>query len=308
MKLFSLVVMTVLFVGCDGNVLAPTTSIYKPTTQITPPVSTPIKPPTVTPPVSTPVTVVTPPVSVPVVTTPTTPVVSAPVSAPVVTVTPPASTPVTVVTPPVSPTPTVSQTPVVSAPVVVPVTKADLIPFYNSFMDVAVRTGYPLQHPTSLSMDFVDAYEAGSAKIGQCSVIRYPDGTVVSSVTFLKSFYESANETTRKSLIYHELAHCILYRSHTTETMDVSGYQMPKSLMFPNMINNTYNSVFGPNFMKNNFTYFETELFNPSYVFVPVSGASPNSNSKSSKVQVFETNENNNCEDHQHSEPIFENL
>lgn len=176
---------------------------------------------------------------------------------------------------------------------------AELAPYYNQFMAIAAQNNYPVNHPSFLSITFVSGYnEAG--KVGQCHLSRYSDGTVVAAVTFVRGFWNYLNETEKKSLTYHEFAHCILYRGHTTESIEINGFYMPKSLMYPTMINGTYNSIFGAEFMTRNFTYFENELFNPAYAFNPVRKVEENTKT----VEVFSTNQSEACDDHVHTEEL----
>jgi hypothetical protein len=63
-----------------------------------------------------------------------------------------------------------------------------------------------------------------AAEMGECDIA---DGTPP-TITIDQNYWASADENTRKTLIYHELGHCVLHRLHRT-SITTGGY--PISLM-----------------------------------------------------------------------------
>ncbi len=46
-------------------------------------------------------------------------------------------------------------------------------------------------------------------------------------------YWDHASEPSREGLMFHELAHCLLDREHTTRLVNIGGRVVPESLMHP---------------------------------------------------------------------------
>lgn len=69
----------------------------------------------------------------------------------------------------------------------------------------------------------------------------YPDGTT--EVIIRESWWNSASQALKESLLFHELGHCALGRDHTNETIDVNGVSWKASMMNSVIVNSgQYNS------------------------------------------------------------------
>jgi len=83
------------------------------------------------------------------------------------------------------------------------------------------------------SITFIDAYEEGSNAVGRCNEWEYSDGRLYKrEMTILKSYWETASDFTKRSLIYHELGHCALGLGHTPEN--------EKQIMNPYVLGDLY--------------------------------------------------------------------
>lgn len=60
---------------------------------------------------------------------------------------------------------------------------------------------------------------------------KYQDGT--KEVIIKKSWWDSANLVSRRVMIFHELGHCRLGRTHDSSTVEVNGKKVKTSIMHP---------------------------------------------------------------------------
>jgi hypothetical protein len=93
----------------------------------------------------------------------------------------------------------------------------------EKFKVEAAQSGVSL-NITDLNIIFVDQISEGSSGVvsGKCL-----DGTI----EIVRDYWNAASESRREALLYHELGHCVLGRSHTGGWSDeIDG---PKSVMVP---------------------------------------------------------------------------
>lgn len=69
-------------------------------------------------------------------------------------------------------------------------------------------------------------------------------------------FSEGISDDARRIVIYHEFAHCALKRYHINEYMNLNGVRAPASIM-----NGELTDI---GVIKNNFSYYINELFDPT--------------------------------------------
>ena len=95
--------------------------------------------------------------------------------------------------------------------------------------------GADLSYSRSLPMNFVNLgyhYDSGGI-VGYC--ITYPGGD--KEIQIDPNFWEFSNDAEKEELVFHELGHCILLRTHKT-TLNSNGY--PVSIMSPDLIDGSY--------------------------------------------------------------------
>lgn len=64
---------------------------------------------------------------------------------------------------------------------------------------------------------------------GAC--LKYADGT--KEVMIKKSWWDNANSVSRRIMVFHELGHCRLGRTHDDSTVEVDGQEFKTSIMHP---------------------------------------------------------------------------
>lgn len=82
--------------------------------------------------------------------------------------------------------------------------------YQNEFLDLAASYNYPILQKPVYSVK-KDLRGNGWSILGQCLVYDDANLIVVDS-----SFWASASDFNRRSLVYHELGHCLLGRAHRT--------------------------------------------------------------------------------------------
>ena len=101
-----------------------------------------------------------------------------------------------------------------------------------------------------------------SSTVGRCTI--WSSG--YRQIRIDPDYWHSASEEKRIGLIFHELGHCVLNRTHTSKTfyysgLSINGY-VPASLMHPD---NFYSAFFSE--LE---SYYFYELFNPAASAPPV--------------------------------------
>jgi hypothetical protein len=87
---------------------------------------------------------------------------------------------------------------------------ADIETFVSEFRDHAKKLNYPLEN-YEIFTKFADLKSKSTHILGQCQI--YTDDRLV---LVDESFWQSASADDKRTLIYHELGHCYLNRSHRT--------------------------------------------------------------------------------------------
>jgi hypothetical protein len=93
-----------------------------------------------------------------------------------------------------------------------------------------------------------------SGVLGQCTVYRNSSNAIVERrVTIDIPYWNTLSKADREELMYHELAHCILLRGHTSTSARISG--VPDSMM------HMYHM--GPTLYNAYYAWYLNELFDP---------------------------------------------
>lgn len=93
--------------------------------------------------------------------------------------------------------------------------------YVTEFEALSQQSGNPIQ-VTDLMIQF-GSLDSSSAERGECVV-----GEGTPTITIDEDYWNSSDENTRKTLIFHELGHCVLHREHLT---GISSGGYPLSLM-----------------------------------------------------------------------------
>lgn len=107
---------------------------------------------------------------------------------------------------------------VLSACGVTPYHDPELLPYLEKF-----------RSEMNLKSDYVSLYfgELEKPTIGRCRLGIFPN----SYITIDKNFWETASESGKEQLMYHELGHCVLMLGHDDELIEYQGFQIPASIM-----------------------------------------------------------------------------
>jgi hypothetical protein len=139
---------------------------------------------------------------------------------------------------------------------------AEVAQFVQKFVDDARLQGVdvtPDMGNPKLVIQFASLSAYGSTTIGLCE-----SGGNLRRVTFSPTFWNSVDDTQKELLSHHELGHCVLGRAHRTDLL-TNG--LPASIMYP--------VIFSDATYKNNYSYYQEELFTQSEV-APASATDPN--------------------------------
>lgn len=87
----------------------------------------------------------------------------------------------------------------------------------------------------------------------------YPDGTT--EVIIREAWWNSASQSLKESLLFHELGHCVLNRDHDNETHEANSYTYKASLMNSVIVNSNQYNQFKAGYLTELFTLNKTPLF-----------------------------------------------
>ncbi|MBK26732.1 MAG: hypothetical protein CME70_22215 [Halobacteriovorax sp.] len=87
----------------------------------------------------------------------------------------------------------------------------------------------------------------------------YPDGRT--EVIIRESWWNSASQALRESLLFHELGHCVLGRDHDNETVEVNGASRKSSMMNAVIVNSNQYSQFRAGYLTELFTQTKQTLY-----------------------------------------------
>ena len=99
---------------------------------------------------------------------------------------------------------------------------AELAPLWQEFGERVAYAG-------AVQGRFVD--ELPGDAVGLCYTRRLVDQTLVAEVSILRSAWDNYGPGLRKTLVFHELGHCVLGLEHD-EAVSEAG---PESIMFPSV-------------------------------------------------------------------------
>ena len=94
---------------------------------------------------------------------------------------------------------------------------SDLTPYFESFVEEAAKRGINLEPMRDLVSGYIEEIEDGSVS-GQC---RH-DANAPDKVIIDRTFWRTAGNSRKEFLVFHELGHCMLGRSHL-DTRDRNG-------------------------------------------------------------------------------------
>ncbi len=101
---------------------------------------------------------------------------------------------------------------------------------------------------SDMQVVMVDSFSVANV-IGSCN-------TGTKKISFLKSYWESANEAQKKLVVYHELAHCYLNRDHDSNTLN----GLALSIMYPSAISASSFLTFESQYIEELFTGDSSDL------------------------------------------------
>lgn len=87
----------------------------------------------------------------------------------------------------------------------------------------------------------------------------YPDGTT--EVIIRESWWNSASQPLRESLLFHELGHCVLNRDHDNETHEANNFNYKASLMNSVIVNSSQYNNHRAGYLTELFTLNKQPLF-----------------------------------------------
>lgn len=131
--------------------------------------------------------------------------------------------------------------------------------FSNRFLSLAASKGYSLTM-SNLTIQY-DASLSGSNILGSCAIYSTPTRKVISiNQTYWEQWANQGRSSEMEQLMFHELSHCLLNRTHKDTTMTSSD----NSTSVPTSIMNSYH--ISRTLYEGNYTYYINELFNINYV------------------------------------------
>lgn len=138
----------------------------------------------------------------------------------------------------------------------------ELMPYYQSFVYEGKIRGQD-QSTNDLILEFGDAKSRDNEVLAYCGIDLSSTHIWFERVEYFtpkivvdKESFDSLSEIERRTLIFHEMGHCILKRNHNKE---LNEYQYVKSIMYPYLITD----ILGI-FYDNVESYYIDELFNPN--------------------------------------------
>ena len=144
-----------------------------------------------------------------------------------------------------------------------------LAPYYEAFVVSGQLRGKNVG-TDNLIMEFGNAQKSDPKALAYCGrTIKTHDISVplISDQTYPtpkivvdKSAFDRMQEFERRALLFHELGHCILNRSHTTE---LNEYDYAKSIMYPYLLTQIIGVMYYQALEKN----YIDELFDPNAKF-----------------------------------------
>lgn len=84
----------------------------------------------------------------------------------------------------------------------------EILPFYDSFMSYANYYNYPLPD-TKIYLAMDDLIASDSHIKGKC--VKTSEGN---AIVIDRSFWKTLSDTSKEILVFHELGHCLLNRTH----------------------------------------------------------------------------------------------
>jgi hypothetical protein len=182
----------------------------------------------------------------------------------------------------------------------------ELTPYINEFVSLAGAYGKSGISASQVYLQFGNTAPQGVSVIGVCErSSRYRRVTI--NATFFNA--PTTDEDTRKSLIFHELGHCLNNRKHRIDQYlgnpVIAGLELgwPLSIMNPTIVKSARyapDATLVPAFdhLNNNdaYTHYLDELFDSNYMgdWAYGSGASSNAETESSDLNHDENNTHNN--------------
>lgn len=130
----------------------------------------------------------------------------------------------------------------------IPHVETEFDSYVQQFIQDAASRGVYLDYPKNANISFADL--KGNT-IGTCWHI--PRFSEQFAIEISKSYWESASIENKTSVIYHELGHCMLNKSHVEKYIQLNGKQCPSSIMHPT--NELAYCLF------ENYNYYLDELF-----------------------------------------------
>ncbi len=95
---------------------------------------------------------------------------------------------------------------------------SDLSPYFESFVEEAAKRGVDLKLMRDMVSGYIEDIDDGSVS-GQC---RH-DADAPDKVIIDRTFWETSGNSKKEFLVFHELGHCMLGRSHI-DTRDRDGF------------------------------------------------------------------------------------
>lgn len=132
-------------------------------------------------------------------------------------------------------------------------------PYLNRFLSLASQRSITL-NTSQLTIQY-DPSLSGSNILGSCAVYTSPTRKVISiNQTYWQSWANQRRSYEMEQLMFHELGHCLLTRSHdsTTKNTTDNNTAIPASIMNPFHVSGNY--------YKYNYNYYIDELFNSSII------------------------------------------
>lgn len=147
---------------------------------------------------------------------------------------------------------------------------AELAPYKTQFYEAARSVGFNTSalDRVALGMEFTDKYDS-TPTLGTCQ--RYTGSNPAGQILINRKDWDAATSLDKKTVMFHELAHCLLNRGHLDIKIIANLYSYdrvnnryvnPVMYRIPGSIMNTYQlTAYLPS---NGKFYFENELF-PKY-------------------------------------------
>lgn len=129
-------------------------------------------------------------------------------------------------------------------------------PIYERFLVDAKMQGHELV-VTDLIIQFGDlggVERNGDSLNGDCHTETDSTPTItITNDPYAFFHWFTASAADQENLLYHELGHCLLVRSHNPNSIEMNGVSIPVSIMTPDLINSLVYTQ--------NRSYYVSELF-----------------------------------------------